>query len=100
MRLLRPEHVIEQWQAQQAEAAERAASAQQAAFTIPADPSPAAAAAAGPGLASPGGGEGPLPPTTATVKQPPGQVAQAKFALTSSFLEKVAGRAALWLAMC
>lgn len=95
VRLLRPEHVIEQWQEQQAEAAERAAAAAaaQQQFSIPSHPgtdTQAAGAAAPAGSASAGpAAEGPLLPTTATVKQPPGQVAQAKFALTSAFLEKV-----------
>jgi len=96
VRLLRPEHVIEKWQEQQAEAAEHAAAAAAAAqqqFSIPSHPGTEAQAA---GAAAPGAApsaspaaEGPLLPTTATVKQPPGQVAQAKFALTSAFLEKV-----------
>ena len=94
MRLLRPEHVIEQWQEQQAEAAERAAAAAVAAAQSPA--SAPANAAAGPGAASP-----PAPaavdaalaepghlPASAAMKQPPGQVAQARFALTSAFLER------------
>lgn len=97
VRLLRPEHVIEQWQEQQTEAAERAAAAAaaQQQFSIPSHPGTeaqiaGAAAQAGAASASPAA-EGPLLPTTATVKQPPGQVAQAKFALTSAFLEKVGG---------
>lgn len=113
VRLLRPEHVIEQWQEQQAEAAERAAAAAAAAqqqFSIPSHPgteaqTAGAAAQSGAASASPAA-EGPLLPTTATVKQPPGQVAQAKFALTSAFLEKVgcckaaAGCCALMMTLC
>jgi hypothetical protein len=95
VRLLRPEHVIEQWQEQQAEAAERAAAAAaaQQQFSIPSHPGTEAQGAGAASQASAASrspaAEGPLLPTTATVKQPPGQVAQAKFALTSAFLEKV-----------
>jgi hypothetical protein len=101
MRLLRPEHVIEQWQEQQREAAERAAAAAaaQQQFTIPAEPAATGAAgsppppagelqaeAAAARLANGGGG---ALAASGTVKQPPGQGAQAKFALTSAFVEKV-----------
>ena len=96
VRLLRPEHVIEQWQEQQREAAERAAAAAaaQQQFTIPAEPAATGAAgspqlqaeAAAARLANGGGG---ALAASGTVKQPPGQGAQAKFALTSAFVEKV-----------
>lgn len=95
VRLLRPEHVIEQWQEQQAEAAERAAAAAAAAMQSPAV-SAAEGQANGPGAASPAAPAGadvtpPEPgmlPASAAMKQPSGQVGQARFALTSAFLEK------------
>ncbi|KAL4423762.1 hypothetical protein ABPG75_001063 [Micractinium tetrahymenae] len=105
VRLLRPEHVIEQWQEQQQEAAERtaAAAAAQQQFSIPAEPPavqqpgsastqpPAAAGGAAPVHAelANGGGVTLASHASGTVKQPSGQVAQARFALTSAFLEKV-----------
>lgn len=99
VRLLRPEHVIEQWQEQQREVADKAAAAGagQHQFSIPAEPQ-----ALPPGASSPqplagmdsadlanGGGGSMTSHGSGTVKQPPGQVAQARFALTSAFLEKV-----------
>lgn len=97
VRLLRPEHVIEQWEAQQQQqqdAAEQAAAAA-AQQQQPGGPGDAAAGPAGSGSqygAGPSsqanGGNG-SQGGTITVKQPPGQVGQAKFALTSAFLEKV-----------
>lgn len=100
VRLLRPEHVIEQWQEQQLEAAEGASTQQQ--FSIPAEPPamqlqngasspqpPAGSAAAVHAESANGGSTGLVSHASGTVKQPPGQVAQARFALTSAFLEKV-----------
>jgi len=102
--LLRPEHVIEQWQ--EREAAERGAAARTAAGAAaarqsqswPADQpasaavdAPAALQAGSTGAVEPtNGGSGTLMRAiSGTMKQPPGQVAQFKFALTSAFLEQV-----------
>jgi hypothetical protein len=84
VRLVRPEHVIELWEEQAAAAAVAdAAAGAPAAGGVPppAAGPPAAGQANGAARAAAAG----------TVKQPPGQVAQAKFALTSAFLEKVGG---------
>lgn len=109
VRLLRPEHVIEQWQEQQLEAVEgtAAAYAAQQQFSIPAEPPAvqpptggslpqplagnAASSVAGHAELANGGSPALISHSSGTVKQPPGQVGQARFALTSAFLEKVGG---------
>lgn len=104
VRLLRPEHVIEQWQ--EREAAERGAAARTAAGvsaarqsqSSPADQPASASVDASAALQA--GSTGVVEPTnggsgnlmwaiSGTMKQPPGQLAQFKFALTSAFLEQV-----------
>lgn len=99
VRLLRPEHVIEQWQEQLHEAAERAAAATHQ-FSIPAEPpslpngagSPQPQAGVSAADQANGNSAALMRHNSGTVKQPPGQVAQARFALTSAFLEKVIER--------
>lgn len=87
VRLLRPDHVIEQWKEQQHGADDQAAETQQQ-VTTSAEPINGQVAGLALNAASLANGSI-SPANSGTIKQPPGQVAQAKFALTSAFLEKV-----------
>ena len=90
VRLLRPEHAVEQWAEQQQNSLEQAAS-DAVSMQHASDNSIAStttAAQHGIALLDTGSSNSAASNIT-TVKQPSGQTAQAKFALTSAFLEKV-----------